>query len=214
MRDELLALLEDGPKAQRQLAAWLDVGLYAVGRVLQVLADEQLVKRTQLQRLPMWALTTYQPPIGGRPRKSGAPPPKPRVQTPELTRIENVVIAPAPPKPPDSERVETRRGRPKRLRAGTGADVDRALGIVEPVGGLSVCAAAGCGKRFTPDRESDRFCSEACLAAGPPTDTRTIVVDGVEFEAVSAGRLELCQRPDDGLIRGSSLSGLHEVKHP
>lgn len=228
MRDELLALLETGPESQSRLAGWLQHGSYVVGRELVVMAAAGLVKRVWTQGQHLWALAAYQPAIGGRPRRHPAPAKQPTGKTaanyaenyskapnPELlTRIENVDVSSSSPVALTKRSLlnpEPKRGRPQSI--GANVMLDRQLGIVEPVSGTAVCAAAGCGTRFTPDREAERFCSERCRLVGPPGDRRTVVVDGVEYEATSVGAHPLSEWPADAR-HGSSLSGACEVKNP
>lgn len=65
MRDELLALLEDGPKSSTQLAAWLDRARTIVRHELKAMENERLVKRTGL--LQRWALASFQSQTGRPP---------------------------------------------------------------------------------------------------------------------------------------------------
>lgn len=67
MRDELLALLEDGPKLVPQLAGWLEQPDAQVTKALRGLNKAALVKR--LTHDPSrWALMTYlEPPVRPKP---------------------------------------------------------------------------------------------------------------------------------------------------
>lgn len=209
MRDELLALLEDGPKLQHQLAEWLQQPLFALGRELQAMAAEGLVKQVGNHR--RWALVSFQPRPTGRPRKHPVKPPRPEL----LTRIENVSVASATRPPSDTHTSGVcPRGRHKLARRQELEVLEQRLGIREPNVGHAVCAAAGCGKRFTPDRESERFCSDRCREIGPPTSRRTVVVDGIEYDSVSVAGHPLGEWPATELLRGSSLSEATEIKRP
>lgn len=89
---------------------------------------------------------------------------------------------------------------------------DRLLIEEPPAAGDAVCAR--CGTRFVRERAADQFCSTLCAETPPPSDTRTIVDEGIEFEATSIGRHELTHWPDDAPTRGSSLSGrTYGVRH-
>jgi len=69
MRDQLLALLEDGPKRAMQLSTWLGVSFSDVRRELKAMLVDGLVRRIDDQ----WALATYERPRARRRREATAP---------------------------------------------------------------------------------------------------------------------------------------------
>lgn len=155
--DDVIAMLEEQPYITADLAT-----VFGVSEREMLRACLQMQKRWQIRRASPEAPWT----IAG-------------VETRDI-----------PTKAPPKREREARRRRAKAGRLGmlgAAAEIDRRLSIVEPVCGSSVCAAADCGKRFTPLGPGDRYCSSACAQRGPSALVRTVIVDGQVFEASSIG---------------------------
>ena len=81
-REELLALLEDGPKQTGELAGWLTISPNAAARYLRILQDEGLTQRLGRFSDSRWALVGYienvvveRPPTPQPPKPVRAPKP-------------------------------------------------------------------------------------------------------------------------------------------
>ncbi len=69
MRDQIVALLEDGPKAAVMLAGWLQVERAAAEAELRAMAKDRLVRRTG----QLWQLRATTQASPGRKKKTPAP---------------------------------------------------------------------------------------------------------------------------------------------
>lgn len=170
-RSVVLALLEERPYTIAELATTLAMNQWTLRDWIAAMATEGAVT---IQRRPprpfLIALGTpgAEPPKPPKPRKPGPAPiifgslnARPGGLQPEWPRAQRRGARPAPVMPIDGEAFE------------------------EPRAGTAFCQA--CGRRFTPLRETERWCSSRCAQAPPLRQVVTRVINGVEWEAISIG---------------------------
>lgn len=172
-RSVLLALLEERSYTVAELAATLAMNPWTLRDWIAAMATEGSVT---IQRRPPRPFLIALGTPGTEPPKP--PPPKPRKPGPAPIIFGSLNARPGGLKP-EWPRAQRRGARPAPVMPVDGEAFE------EPRAGTAFCQA--CGRRFTPLRESERWCSSRCAQAPPLRQVVTRVINGVEFEAVSIG---------------------------